>query len=322
MRRLVFIFWNRREARLRAGLRAVLQLTFFFVLMKGLSALFGLPNEITGNDTLWTIVLLAIVRLLRVVISVYLASRFLDRRSISDFGLKLSRQWWQDLGFGAVLGMVLMAGIFLAELSTGWVTVTETLHTVRSENSFVLSSIVFVFLFACVGFSEELLARGYQLTNLTEGFSFKAIGPKKAALVGLILSSVLFGAMHFGSPDVSAVSILIIVMIALIWGLSYLWTGRLAIPIGLHITWNLFQGNVFGFPVSGTTFSSEMVTFFSIEQSGPDLWTGGSFGPEAGLIGLFAIIIGFFLLFGWVRLRYGRIRIRNLVRTHDGIRKR
>ena len=313
MRRLIGIFWNHREARLRAGLRAVLQLTLFFVFMKGLSALFGLPNEITGDDTLWTIVLLAIVRLLRVVISVYLAGRFLDRRSIAGFGLKLSGQWWQDLLFGAVLGMVLMAGIFLAELSMGWVTVTETLHTVRPGNSFVLSLIVFAVLFACVGFSEELLARGYQLTNLAEGFNFNAIGPKKAALIGLLLSSLLFGAMHFGSPDASAGSIAILVTIGLIWGLAYLWTGRLAIPIGLHIAWNLFQGNVFGFPVSGTTFSSEIVSFISLEQSGPELWTGGSFGPEAGLIGLCAIVVGFFSIFGWVRFRYGRIQIRNLV---------
>jgi hypothetical protein len=82
-------------------------MTFFFVLMKGLSTLFGLPNEIAGDDTLGTIVLLAIVGLLRVVISVYLASRFLDRRGISDFGLKLSKRWWRDLGFGAVLGITL-----------------------------------------------------------------------------------------------------------------------------------------------------------------------------------------------------------------------
>ena len=298
MRRLAGIFWNHREARVRAGLRAVLQLTLFFILMKGLSALFGLPNEIAGDDTLWTIVFLAVVRLLRVIISVYLACRFLDRRSLSDFGLKLSKRWWQDFLFGAVLGAVLMAGIFIVELSMGWVIVTETLHTVRPESSFVLSVIVFIFLFGCVGFSEELLARGYQLTNLTEGFNFKALGPKKAALIGLLLSSLLFGAMHFGSPDASVVSISIIVMIALIWGLSYLWTGRLAIPIGLHITWNLFQGNVFGFPVSGTTFSSEIVTFISHEQSGPELWTGGSFGPEAGLIGLCAIVVGFFSVFG------------------------
>ena len=107
MRKIAFIFWNRQEARLRAGLRAVLQMTLFFVLMKGLSALFGLSNEITGDDTLWTIVQLAIIRLLRVVISVYLASRFLDRRGISDFGLKLSKRWWRDLGFGAVLGITL-----------------------------------------------------------------------------------------------------------------------------------------------------------------------------------------------------------------------
>ena len=96
---------------------------------------------------------------------------------------------------------------------------------------------------------------------------------------------------------------------ALLLATAYVLTGRLALPIGVHVTWNLFQGNVFGFPVSGTTFSAETATFFSIQQSGPEFWTGGSFGPEGGLLGLLVIIAGIFLVVGWVRLRYGSIKL-------------
>jgi hypothetical protein len=78
----------------------------------------------------------------------------------------------------------------------------------------------------------------------------------------------------------------------------------------LHLTWNLVQGNVYGFPVSGKTpFAT---TVIAIEQGGPDVWTGGAFGPEGGLLGILATVIGMFAILGWVRWRYGDLSLRRL----------
>lgn len=155
--------------------------------------------------------------------------------------------------------------------------------------------------------------------NLAEGFDFKSIAAKWAVLIGLILSSLIFGVFHLGSPEVSLLSVFNLIMWALLSGLAYIMTGRLGISIGLHITWNFFQGNIFGFPVSGTTFSSDKVTLISVEQTGPELWTGGAYGPESGLIGLCAILAGLILVLAWIRLREGKLAVRILLKSQSDI---
>jgi uncharacterized protein len=54
---------------------------------------------------------------------------------------------------------------------------------------------------------------------------------------------------------------------------------------------------VFGFPVSG------LDTFRLLRHtvSGPELWTGGVFGPEAGLIVLPVLLIGSILVILYTR---------------------
>jgi hypothetical protein len=73
------------------------------------------------------------------------------------------------------------------------------------------------------------------------------------------------------------------------------------LPIGLHLGWNFFEGNIFGFPVSG------LDTFRLIRHSinGPTWLTGGPFGPEAGLIILPAMALGIWLMIIFTRGRDG-----------------
>jgi hypothetical protein len=56
----------------------------------------------------------------------------------------------------------------------------------------------------------------------------------------------------------------------------------------------------------------------AIQQGGPDVWTGGLFGPEAGLLGLAATLLGGLVIVGWVRWRYGRLNLdRDLARAPE-----
>ena len=71
-------------------------------------------------------------------------------------------------------------------------------------------------------------------------------------------------------------------------------TGRLYLSIGIHAGWNYAQGGIFGFAVSGNAIRGNLI---STQLIGPDLWTGGSFGPEGGLLGTLGIIIVFMLCY-------------------------
>jgi hypothetical protein len=64
--------------------------------------------------------------------------------------------------------------------------------------------------------------------------------------------------------------------------------------MGIHLGWNFFEGPVFGTQLSGHALPG----FFSSVLTGPVAWTGGSFGPEAGLACILIVgSVGFFLCF-------------------------
>ena len=241
------------------------------------------------------------------VLTVWLAGRFLDRRPFSDFGFHLGGGWWLDLLFGMALGALLISAIFLVELGMGWVEVTGALQTFETGASFAPSVLLPTLMFLCVGFYEETVFRGYQLKNAAEGLNNPALGPRGAVLLAWVLSSVFFAVLHANNPSATLVSTLNIVLAGLLLGFGYVLSGELAIPIGLHITWNLFQGVVYGFPVSG--FGPFGASFLATGQTGPDLWTGGPFGPEAGLLAPAAMLLGISLIALWTRLRTGKISL-------------
>lgn len=303
MNRILLLFWSPADRRMRALWRLILHVLLIAALGLAGAALFSDVNVGPASGLAFDIAGMALVALM-VVAATLLAARFLDRRPISDLGLQFSARWWRDLGYGLFLGAFLMLLIFLVELALGWITVEATLITNRSI-PFGLAILWPLAQFLFVGIYEELVSRGYQLKNMAEGLSFSSLGRKRAMLLAWLISSGIFGLLHAGNPNATVISTLNLFLAGLFLGLPFLLTDQLAIPIGIHITWNFFQGNVFGFPVSGT--SANQTTFIAVHQGGPKLWTGGAFGPEAGLLGIAAIIVGSLLIVWWVKRTRGAV---------------
>ncbi len=312
------ILWNKEERRLRAFWRLLIQ-TLLLVLFTGIVSWAAIAIGITwlgvdlslfmnsdgsmnldvlAENDLTVVALITVASLIGVLASVWLAGKVLDRRNFADFGLHLNRKWWEDFSFGLFLGALLLSIVFFTEWALGWIEIKGFFVSLYAPFATAVS--VGLLNYICVGIREELLSRGYHFINIAEGLRFIKGGEKIAWLLAYILSSAVFGLLHLGNPNATLISTINLMLAGILLGMGYYLTRELAIPIGLHITWNFFQGKVYGFPVSGLSTASSII---AIQQKGPDLWTGGAFGPEAGLLGLLVMVLGCFITILWVRAR-------------------
>jgi membrane protease YdiL (CAAX protease family) len=307
------IFWNGSEQRARALWRVLLLALLIGGL--GLLTILLIAEPLTGlhkrglflaalNKEAYDRVINIIVgpMLTGVILgSVWVAGRWLDHRRFHEFGLRFNRQWWMDLLFGLALGGGLMGIVFLWEYREGWVTISGTFQTSVPGVTLGLGLVFSITKDLCVGLYEELISRGYLLTNLSEGLEGVArLGSRGAVGASMVLTSALFGALHAFNENSTVFSSANLAFIGIMFAVAYVATGELGLPIGLHISWNFFQGTVFGLAVSG---AKEGASVLGIQQAGPALFTGGAFGPEAGLMGTGAAILGIVLIVAWSRNR-------------------
>lgn len=282
------VFISPSEPRLRAGWRLLLQVSLQVVLTlaAGCVLLLVPGGFLAGASNPGGAAELAVAELVQigtVTLSVFLARRLLDKRSFVSLGFRLDPKTLGDLAAGIGITFVIMGLIFATEWSLGWLTLDGFAWATDRAQNVVLNMLLFLLIFVFVGWNEELMSRGYHLQTIASGLGLPW---------GLALSSAIFGLLHLGNPHASWVGVVGIFLAGIFLGYAFVRTGQLWLSIGLHIGWNFFEGVVFGFPVSG--LSLYHVTRVSI--AGPDLWTGGEFGPEAGLVVIPAIVIGIGLI--------------------------
>jgi hypothetical protein len=237
-----------------------------------------------------------IARLLAILIGSFgavamyaLAVRLAERRAPHEVSL------WQlapDLIIGLLIGgvmIVLIVGILWA---AGWVTVTPTPITrvVESIKQAVQSGVI-----------EELLMRL---------IVFRLLWRATAVWPALILTAMLFGALHLWNPDATLFSALCLVAGEGIGAGLYLLTGRVWLSMGMHAGWNFTQGWIFGTVVSGLNLFAGGPLQTRPVPGVSEMLSGGGFGPESSVAALGVSLIGSALFLGlaWKR---GRFRVQS-----------
>jgi|SRR5271157_2321428 len=285
---LATIFISPSEPRLRAGWRLLIQ-TIVLIILSGVAGLifYFIPPSLILSSSL---LIGELAELFAFAGSIYIARRFLDKRSFISLGLKIDKHAMLDLLAGIIITFVMMGTIFIAMQALGWLNFESFAWNIDPVVMVITQVILFFFIFILVGFNEELLFRGYHFQTITSGLNL---------FWGLIISSIIFGSLHLGNPNATWVSAAGIFFAGLFFAYAYIRTKQLWLPIGIHIGWNFFEGVVFGFPVSGLTIYPLM----HIKVFGPVAWTGSAFGPEAGLIVLPALVLGGILINLYTRSR-------------------
>ena len=280
------LFFNEGESRLRAGWRILLFMAILMSIAFGLQFLIkitfgGIPEDVTLKGLVGT----TMVAFAGTTTTI-LGRRFLDKKTLVSFGLKLDGQAVKDWLFGFFLSALMAAGVFFIQLGAGLLEFegfNPELNTGVFIRDFFLMFVTYCIL---VAWWEELVFRGYLLQNMMDGMG---------KLWAVIISCLFYGLVHAINPNAGVLSSTIIVLFGYLRLYGYLGTSQLWLSMGMHAAWNFFQGPVFGFAASG--FETRTILIHS--PVGPDLLTGGDFGPEGSVITIPIVLLALVAMRWW-----------------------
>ncbi|MCS6816713.1 MAG: CPBP family intramembrane metalloprotease [Blastocatellia bacterium] len=204
--------------------------------------------------------------------------RWLDRRPFQSLGYQWRQRGWCEYLVGFGLAALMITIVVLIELPLGHVDLQWEGRPAAETASGTLQAFFF---FNVAAAFEEFLFRGYPLQTL-----LLDVRPTLAVSA----PSLLFGLGHAGNPNASALGVFNTVLAGVWLSIAYMKTHRLWLPIGLHAGWNFTMSTIYGLTVSGI---EERIgtSLFRASQTGPAWLTGGSYGPEGGVL-VTVVLIG------------------------------
>jgi membrane protease YdiL (CAAX protease family) len=118
---------------------------------------------------------------------------------------------------------------------------------------------------------EEVLFRGY---------AFQVLGEALGATTAIGVTSLVFGAAHLPNPGVGGLALMNTALAGILLGIVYWRTFSLWLVTAIHLAWNGAMSLAADLPVSGLDLGAPGIR---AGVTGPEIWTGGSYGPEGGL---------------------------------------
>lgn len=194
------------------------------------------------------------------VLSYILFFKKYDKRIVTELALKGLAK---NLLIGAAIGFILQSLTILVMYLNGNYSITKV-----NPVSFILIPLALMFTVAVI---EEILVRG---------IIFRIMEEKLGSYISLAFSSILFGVLHLANPNGTLISGICITTAGFLFGVLFIYSRNLWMPIALHFAWNFTQSGIFGAITSGNEKTNSLL---EAQIQGPEFITGGAFGPEGSI---------------------------------------
>jgi len=194
------------------------------------------------------------------ILSYILLFRKYENRDITELSAK-------KLGRNLIVGVLL--GVFLQALTIGVIYLKGGFSILSvNQDLYLLLPLGVAFTTAIF---EEIVFRG---------IIFRIFQEKLGSYIALVISALIFGAMHFSNPHSSVLLALGVAVSGLLLGAAYMYSENLWFPIAIHFAWNYTQSGIFGAILSGNKVGESLLI---TKIKGAAWLTGGKFGPEGSV---------------------------------------
>lgn len=164
-----------------------------------------------------------------------------------NYGMKPDRQWLIDMFGGITIGIIFQALSTAGLLFIGGQEIVGqwSMGVFESYLGVIVASSAAVVAFFIVALSENLIFRGIMIKEFVIGFRSSNISGSRATIIAVIISSILFGILHLNSGLSTSVVVMQAVVGGIYFGIGYVLTDSLGLPIGIHLSTNLWTTLIF-----------------------------------------------------------------------------
>jgi len=217
------------------------------------------------------------------VLTVYFFQKKIDKQNLISHGFQLKNNLSH-----AVVGFAL--GLLLSGTGTFILIGNHNLQWTGIEYN-TIALLTGFGVMVMVAFSEELVFRGYILSNLLLSMN---------KWMALIYSALIFTLFHISNPGINILAIVNIFLAGLLLGINYIFTKNLWYSLLFHFAWNFYQGSILGYKVSGISLQPLLAQ----QLTGQSIMTGGTFGFEGSVVTSVLTLISISLLAWTYTKRY------------------
>jgi membrane protease YdiL (CAAX protease family) len=180
--------------------------------------------------------------------------RFFNKSLFHQYGMK--RKYLKDLIAGVILGVIFQGLITILMIQNGSAELISvfSFSTGVPVHLWLTAFISTAFGFFAVAFWEELMFRGVLIKNASEALNSRLKHRQISTIIAILLGPIIFGIPHISAIAEGAspsFAVFQASVAALYFGIAYVLTDSIAMPIGIHFMSNFWFTSILGAPENG-----------------------------------------------------------------------